>query len=419
MAKRSSSPSVFASVSAPTLTLPLAHARARWLHRQGLAAPRSGPPAALIGKSGWPRTLGGIDVYLATRARIAGLRRADLDAAVQSGALNVTPAVRGCIYVVPRPELPLVLRIAEEMWRPRTERELDKAGSSWKEVETLAAAIEKTLARGPMTPDALRKALPPGAVRSLGEAGKKIGLSSPLPVALRQLEFAGRVTRRLEGGRLDSERYLWQLPERNPLAGANLPKDAAARFVALAHIFFEHAAPATAKEFAEWSGLPLREAQKAVAALELVPVRIEGHADAAWAFAEDLPPPDTSSAISMLPCEDNYLTLHGGPAALVDPVHRVKAALRWGASGKAPLGEARHISLRAILKGAELIGFWEFDPDAQKVVTATFAVVDKRALKQQVDELAGFLRDELGHGKSFSLDTDQKVRERAALVAGL
>jgi len=51
-------------------------------------------------------------------------------------------------------------------------------------------------------------------VRSLGEKGKKLGLSSTLPPALRTLEFEGRIERTLEGGRLDSERYLWRLPAR-------------------------------------------------------------------------------------------------------------------------------------------------------------------------------------------------------------
>src|SRR5215510_1943051 len=97
----------------PAKKLELRHARARWFHRQGLASPVAATPEVVIRQSGWPRTLGGIDVYLSTRARIAGFSRADLDAAVASGALNVTPAVRGCIYVVPRPELPLALRIAE------------------------------------------------------------------------------------------------------------------------------------------------------------------------------------------------------------------------------------------------------------------------------------------------------------------
>lgn len=413
MPKRSS------SISSSLSTLSLAHARARWHLRQGLASPKKGAPASIIARSGWPRTLGGIDVYLATRARIAGLRRADLDAAVQSGELNVTPAVRGCIYVVPRADLPLLLHIAVEMWRPRTERELDKVGADWKEVQTLGAAAEKTLKKAPMTPDMLRRALPQGALRSLGEVGKKIGMASLLPVALRLLEFEGRVVRRLEGGRLDSERYLWQLPEKNPLTGANVPKDAADRFVALARIFFEHAAPATVKQFAEWSGLPVREAQKAVAALELVPVQIEGFSDEAWAFAEDLSPPPVSSNISLLPFEDNYLTLHGGPGVLASPAQHGLSIPRFGMPGDVPLGTAKHISLRAILRGPELVGFWEFHPDGAKLVTATFSPVDKKALTQQVDELSQFLRDELGHGRSFSLDTDEKLRERAALVAGL
>ena len=82
-----------------TDSLTLAQARALWWHKQALAGTDRRPLAALIGDSGWLRTLGGADAYLAARARRHGMRRADLDAAIAAGELCVRPAVRGCIYL--------------------------------------------------------------------------------------------------------------------------------------------------------------------------------------------------------------------------------------------------------------------------------------------------------------------------------
>src|SRR4051812_37109941 len=92
---------------APALRVPLGTARATWHRKQGLAEPLSGSIEEIVGATSWPRTLGGVDVYLAVRARIPGLKRKDLDAAVDASRLQVTPAVRSCIYLVPRKDVPL------------------------------------------------------------------------------------------------------------------------------------------------------------------------------------------------------------------------------------------------------------------------------------------------------------------------
>src|SRR5437762_11327987 len=85
---------------------PLERARALWLLRQGLKTAGSGPVDQVIARSGWLRTLGGADVYLAARARRPAMTRAELDAAVADGRLKVSMAVRGCIYLVPAAAVP-------------------------------------------------------------------------------------------------------------------------------------------------------------------------------------------------------------------------------------------------------------------------------------------------------------------------
>src|SRR4051812_32444991 len=102
-------------------SLTLAHARALWWQKQALAGTTKGPLSMLLGASGWLRTLGGTDVYIAARARRPGMQRADLDAAVTAGDLRVHPAVRGCIYLVPSSAVPDLLALNALAWRTQTE----------------------------------------------------------------------------------------------------------------------------------------------------------------------------------------------------------------------------------------------------------------------------------------------------------
>jgi hypothetical protein len=418
--------------------LSLPAARACWARRQGLGTTPLSPQqllspsdlAGVVASTGWLRTLGGVDVYLALRARVPGLRASDLDAAVTASELCVTPAVRGCIYLVPRQHLPLCLRLAETEWRRGADRDLQKTGVSWREVEDLAEAVYGALAAAPLSPEGLRKSLPKEAVRSLGEVGKKVGLSSPLPVALRWLEFAGRIERSLPGGRLDSERYLWRRPTRSPFAGADLPPDDAGRHAALARIFFAHHAPASDREFAEWSGLTLGQVRAAIAALpELVPVTIPGHAEQAYAHAEDLRPAapvGQDGAPHFLPFADNLLLIHGGLGALCDPAEHERKVPLWGGRGSSErIGDARHASLRAIVYGGQLVGFWELSPKSGRIAYFTFDSARGAGgpaadgLQRAALQTQRFLLDELGHGRSFSLDTDGALDSRAGLIEGM
>jgi DNA glycosylase AlkZ-like len=407
----------------PDASVTLDRARAFWHHKQGLAAPGD-DPAAVIASTGWARTLGGIDVYLAVRARCPSVTRAGLEQRVADGALRVVPAVRSCIYLVPERDVAVLMALAADLDRPRTDRELGKAGSSRGEVGALAREVLAVLADGALTTPEIRKALPEGAARSLGDAGKKIGLSSPLPVALRELEFQGEIERIPVDDRLDTERYLWRIPKQKPRAAA--PADPAERVAVIARRFFEFFGPATVKELAAWVGVSQRDAKAAMAELPLTAVTIAGHAPEAWVLDDDLetlvaaaPAP---AAFAFLSFADNLLSVHGGPGVHVDPAHHRQPVSAWGSSKPTTLGEARHLGVRTLLLGEKVIGLWEVDSDAGEVVAATFEPLSgklRRALDADRERLAGFFRDQLGHARSFSLDTDDKVRERAALIRGM
>ncbi len=409
--------------SSPAIRIDLPRARAHWHRNQGLAERKQGNLAEIVGATGWPRTLGGVEAYLAVRARVPEMRRSDLDEAIATSTLMVLPAVRGCIYLVPRDRAALVLRVAEEQYKKRVERDLAKVDVSEGEIADVAKAALATLKKGPMSTDTLRKAMPVGVVRSLGEMGKKVGMSSTLPTALRYLEFEGKVERTLEGGRLDTERYEWRRSAKNLFADAKVPTDRLERYAELARDFFQHAGPATLDDFAAWTSLSQKDAREAALRAGLAPVAVEGYSEEAFVLEADLPslrePASTEAKFAMLPFEDNYVVLHGGPAHITDPKHHERGMPVWGRTRGKTLGDIKHTSMRSLLRGDKLVGMWEYDPDAQRVVFGTFEVLsakERSAAAELAEDVGRFLREELGHAKSFTLDTEDALRRRAAVV---
>ncbi len=79
-----------------------ARLRAWWWHRQGLDGRLDGaPPAEVLERTGWARSVGGAGPYLTLFAR-AGTSREAADTAVAALQIHELPAARGCTYVRPR-----------------------------------------------------------------------------------------------------------------------------------------------------------------------------------------------------------------------------------------------------------------------------------------------------------------------------
>ena len=398
--------------SLPTMTL--AAARAAWWSKQGLAGDGKGSVGAVIARTGWLRTLGGSDVYLAARARKPGMKRAELDAAVDKGELRVVPAARGCIYLVPRAMVADLAAHNAETWLAQTEKELAKVGKTLAVVEALAPAVLAGLAGGPLATDALRKSIS-AEIPSFGEAGKKVGLSSPLPLALRLLELRGAVERTLEGGRLDNERYLWRAT-----TGALPPSKAP--FAAIVDAFLGFAGPATVAQISAWSGRPQRDVKVALETLDAVAVTIPELGEAWLRHADARLEPGKPSGIAALAFEDNYLVNHGGLAAVSDPKHHAIKADIWGSGKPETLGEANHVLSRTIVVDGLIAGFWEIDPRANAAVWHTFEPAPKALaakIEALVQDTARFLLDEIGHAKTYSLDSMDDVQGRADRVVKL
>jgi hypothetical protein len=386
--------------------------RAWWWERQGLdGSLRGASPAAVLERSGWARSVGGVGPYLTLFAR-AGTSREEADAAVAALEIHELPAARGCTYVLPASDFALGLAVG----RPFGESEMKTAarlGVTEAEIEALSQAVLGALVGGPMAPDGLRDATG-GAWRSLGDEGKKKGLTTTLPVALGRLQARGDIRRVPVNGRLDQQRYAYARWEPNPLA----PGDGgtAEAYVELARRFFRWVGPATMKELQWFSGLGVKAAKDAAAPLSLAPMEdgsdrllLPEDVDAFRAF--DPWPEPRYALVSSL---DAISAARRDVRTLVDAADLDRMILTE--SGEKPLGGLTDLPAHAILDRGRLVGLWEYDADAGAIAWATFDRKADAALEQAVAETEAFVRDRLGDARSFSLDSPASRRPRIEAI---
>jgi len=194
--------------------------RAWWSHRQGLDGSLSGKQAAeVLERSGWARSVGGVGPYLGLYSR-AGISREAADKAVAKLEIHELPAARGCTYVLPAADFALALRVGEPFGSAEMKTAY-KLGVTDKEVDKLSDAVVQALSKDSLSPDEIREATGK-ASRSLGEEGKKKGVTTTLPLALGRLQVMGEIRRVPINGRLDQQRYQYTLWRPNPLKNFKL-----------------------------------------------------------------------------------------------------------------------------------------------------------------------------------------------------
>ena len=389
--------------------------RAWWWHRQGLdGSLRGAAPAEVLARSGWARSVGGAGPYLTLFAR-AGTSRADADAAAAAQHIHELPAARGCTYVLPAQDFALGLAVGDG-FRDAEMRTAEKLGVTRDEIEALCDAVVGALERsgGPLDPEGLRAATGDRS-RSLGEAGKKKGLTTTLPVALGRLQAQGEIRRVPVNGRLDNQRYAYVRWSPNPLASHAL-SGAEAR-TELARRLWGWVGPATMGEFQFFSGLGVKAAKEAVAPLGLAPVeagseRLLRPEDVAAWRAFEAPAAPQYALVSSL---DAISAARRDVRSLVDETDRGREVLVDDGKERA-IGAISDLPSHAILDRGRLIGLWEFDADAGAIAWATFDRRRDAALEAAVATTEAYVRDQLGDARSFSLDSP---RSRAPRVRAL
>ncbi len=378
--------------------------RAWWWHRQGLDGSLAGAdPAAVLASTGWARSVGGANPYLTLFAR-TGVSRVEVDAAVADLAIHELPSARGCTYVVPAADFGLALQVGRGAPEADVAR-VAKLGVPRAELDRLCAAVLEAVADRPLDPAGLKDVLG-DAVRNLGEAGKKVGVTTTLPVALGLLQASGELRRVPVDGRLDQQRYSYTR-WRAPASGLT---DEQAR-VELVRRYLGWTGGATLAHVRWFTAFSARDARAALAELELVELAdgVLALPEDAKAYAEFSPPP--APHYSLVAGIDAIVLLRRDLPSLLDPgdLERAIPGERHG------FGALKDLPDHAIVDRGRVIGLWQFDVDGQRIAWWSFGA-DDAALRSEVERTEAYLRDQLGDARSFSLDSP---KSRAPRIAAL
>lgn len=395
-----------ASARCDTEAVDLVKLRAWWAHRQGLDGSLDGSdPGVVLARTGWARSVGGVNPYLTLFSR-AGTARSDVDRAVADLAVHELPAARGCTYVVPAAHFALALTVGAGFAGVDVAK-VEKLGVPRAEIDQLCDAVVRTLTdEGPLDPRGLRTVLG-DAVRGLGDEGKKKGVTTTLPVALGLLQARGEIRRVPLEGRLDRQRFAYAHWSPSPRADFTLTP-AQAR-TELARLYWTWTGGATMKQFRWFSAFTVAFAGAAAEPLGLTPLAgtdVLALPDDAKAYEEFTPPATPRYAV--VAWIDGISLLRRDLASLLD---ESDAARDLGAIDKRALGALSDLPAQGIVDRGRLVGLWDFDPDAGEIVWTSFAPADD-ALRGEVARTEAYVRDQLGDARGGSLDTPSSRRPR-------
>jgi hypothetical protein len=382
--------------------------RAWWSHRQALEGRLIGKTAAeILKQTGWARSVGGVNPYLTLFSR-GGIGREAADSALARVEIHELPSARGCTYVIPSSDFALALKVGQGFGSEADLKTARKLGVTDAEIEKLCDAVVNALSRGPLDPDELREHTG-GAVRSLGEEGKKKGLTSTLPLALGKLQIAGEIRRIPTNGRLDQQRYRYAQWRPNPMAKFKLSAEEAC--TELARRFFAWIGPAALAEFQWFSGLGVKAAKSAVEPLKLEVLQgKDDHLILPKCRAEieefKIPKQPQYVLVSSL---DGIVLLRRNLRDLVAREDLKRKTLCENVFRE--LGSISDLYNHAILDRGRLVGLWDYDMETGSIAWTSFIAKDK-ALEEAVRNTEHFVREELGDARSFSLDSPKSRAPR-------
>lgn len=282
---------------------------------------------------------------------------------------------------------------------------LDKLGVERREIKELE---ERTLcllqeAQGPLDPKQLRDRLG-GAVRSLGEEGKKRGASTTLPTVLGLLQSDGRIRRVPANGRLDVQRYgytAWGLP-----SSGETPEQARARAM---EYYLRWTGGATIKQTQWFTSFTVAQTNAALAAVKAVESTVVDPKKL-WMLPEDAETAATFTA----PAEEQIQLLAGSDALFLlrrNSADHVAEEDRGLAAGREKLALTADLPDHPIVDRGRIIGLWQYDPGTERIAYWTFAK-PSRAVTDRIREVEAWIRADLADFRSFSLDSPASRQKR-------
>ena len=377
-----------------------------WFHRQGLDGSLRGESASsVLSKTGWARSVGGVGPYLTLFAR-GSISREAADAAVAGLEIHELPAARGCTYVVPACDFPLALKAASAFGDGEL-KVAYKLGVTDREIAKLCDAVLKALGKGPLDPDEIRQACG-SASRSLGEEGKKKGLTTTLPLALGELQVTGDIRRVPMNGRLDQQRYRYCLWKPNPRERFTM--DAGEAAVELARRYFHWIGPATIGEFQWFSAFGAKAAKAALEPLKLESLAKDGPllifpSDRERLEAFKVPKQPQYALVASV---DGVSLLKRNTRDLIDPEYLKNPLFQHKAYAGAGLAD---LPSHGIFDRGRLVGLWEYDTDTKSIAWASF-IPKNKDLTNAVGEMQEYVTSQLGDARSFGLDSPKSRTPR-------
>jgi hypothetical protein len=333
--------------------------------RQGFASRSSPTVAHAAAITGAIQAQDNVASRLGIRARSADVTEADVLAAVANGVVSRTWLMRGTIHLVDTADLRWLLRLAG----PSIQR---KFRTRWRQLGLADDLLDRSVE---LLPDLLTgRALTRQEIAAgLHERGLPIDSADPHQRSHLVLHASttGLLCRGADRGRQST---FVLLEEWTPNAPAG--PDGADALAELARRFFAAFSPATATDFAAWSGLG---ASKAVQLIrdELTETDVDGRTG--YRLGEVEP----ARGVRLLPAFDNYLVGYRHRDALLD------AELR-------PHVYNGGMIFPTLVVDGRIAGLWTLRRSlrAAAVTVRTFTSLrarERRALDAEVDDLARFL----------------------------
>lgn len=372
--------------------------------RQGLDQVRAVYPSASLESTGWSRSVGGVNPYLALFAR-TGAAKDQVDRAGSAMELYELPSTRGCTYVVPAAHYALALRLAQGFVdRAPLQTAVKFLGVTEAEVDLLQQAILDALGDETLMPNELRDQLG-DKVRNLGEAGKKRGQTTTLSLGLAPLQTHGRIVRVPVGGGLETQRYGYRRWVNGPDPSAISLEQAMRDF---ARLYFSWAGPATVKQFQWMTGRTVAQCKQAIEDAGLVKVDADRYLapELVDDYRDFRGEPDRVVLVGSL---DNLFHLRGDLESMIDPA--AEGFQIPGDKGLLDASGLRDLTSHAIIRGGALVGVWEYEPSSGEIVALAFKDLGAE-LREAVDVTHAMVREHLGDCRSFSLDSPASRQPR-------
>lgn len=349
--------------------------------------------------AGWSRSVGGANPYLALFSR-TGASRQQVDQLALDLELFELPCARGCTYVVPRDHFEIALRAGSSFGEGDYLVATRHLGVTDSEIHHLCERVLVLLESGPKEPSELKSELG-DTVRSLGPEGKKRGQTTTLPLALGRLQRSGQIRRQPVNGRLDTQKYRYELWLNSPITDSVTSDQEVAEQVA--GLFFGWIGIASLAQFVKLSGFGAKLAKDTVRSLSLSSVP---GTDLLGSAA------DLDSLSSFQPSPDPFYRLVGS----IDNMFHLRrdiGSLLDSESQDASFAGVQDLNHHAILDRGRLVGFWDYDVESSHVRWRAFEA-PSAGMRAAVSEVEEFVRDQLGDARTFSLDSPESRKKRLA-----